>query len=66
MQAWQWFGAALQPSSRGKNQRAWVEYCCLLQVLENVCGFTRTRVCNSILVSFMGWLSRCLQWNLLD
>ena len=43
MQAWQWFGAALQPWSRGKNQRAWVEYCCLLQVLEKVCGLTRTR-----------------------
>ena len=26
MQAWQWFGAALQPWSRGKNQRAWVEW----------------------------------------
>ena len=26
MQAWQWFGAALQPSSRGDNQRAWVEW----------------------------------------
>ena len=65
MQAWQWFGAALQPWSRGENQRAWVEYCCLLQVLEKVCGLTRTRVRNSILVSLMGWLSRYLQWNLL-
>ena len=26
MQAWQWFGAALQPWSRGENQRAWVEW----------------------------------------
>ena len=26
MQALQWFGAALQPSRRGKNQRAWVEW----------------------------------------
>ena len=26
MQAWQWFGAALQPWSCGKNQRAWVEW----------------------------------------
>ena len=57
MQAWQWFGAALQRSSRWKNQRAWVEYCCLLQVLEKVCGFTRTQVCNSILASLLGWLS---------
>ena len=26
MQAWQWFGVALQPSNRGKNQRDWVEW----------------------------------------